>query len=487
MNYVLLKPGVISTEFEKKIKNIFSSFKGFELQELQLCPMWKLQIGFNDRPDFIIVIGMFALIGLFVLIMSIFNYINLTIANASTRGKEVAIKKITGSNRNALIKQFLGESLILALLAAILAIILASLLLPVYNSIVNADIEFHLNQQYPLILLFMAFALLVGIGSGIYPAFIISSFPITDLFKRGLIKQGKNRINIRQVLVVIQFSISIFLICLSLFFLVQINYMTNKDLGFNKENLLYVKINASVKGKQFDDLRNRLLQNPEIVDASMSKNLPFVSLGGGMINCEGAAPDERISYRPNVVSYDFVDNMGLKIIQGRNFSRQLTSDIENACLINETALRCFNFDNPIGKRIKNNSLTIIGVVKIFQFKDMHNNIEPAVLTLASGEMNGEWSFAFRYSAGNRSKVRTLLESEFNHLFPNDPFEFHEMVEAFQNESTMKTYQVIKKSIVFFTLFNIFLAVMGLYGLVSFATIRRKKEISIQCRLVSENL
>lgn len=479
MTFLLLKPGVDAKSFESKIKNTFAEFKGLELQELQLCPMKLLHINFNNRPDLYIILGMFGVIGLFILVMSAFNYINLTIANASTRGKEVAIKKITGSNRGALVIQFLGESLIMVILASVLALLLAKMLLPIYNTIVNSAIEFDFLKQWPFVIAYAGIALFVGIISGIYPAFIVSSHCVNDLFNKGLFKQGKNRINIRHVLVSLQFAISVTLVCISLLFLFQINYMTNKNLGFDKENLIYVNITSSVTGKYFDDLRNRLLQNPEIIDASMSKNLPFVSLGGGMIDWEGAAPDEKISYRPNQISYDFVSTMGISIVEGRNFSREISTDVESACLINESALRCFNWDNPIGKRVNNNQWTVVGVVKDYIYKDMHNGVEPAVLRLTSGEMNGDWSFAIRYTAGSREKVTSILKNEFLSLFPNDPFEFHTMADAFQNEKTIKIYQTIKRSILFYTVFNIFLAIIGLYGLVRFTTLRRTKEIGVR--------
>jgi putative ABC transport system permease protein len=171
--------------------------------------------------------------------------------------------------------------------------------------------------------------------------------------------------------------------------------------------------------------------------------------------------------------------MGITILDGRDFSRQNSSDINSGCLINEAALKCFNWENPIGKRINNNQWTVVGVVKDYYYKDMHNQIEPAVLVLTSGEMKGEWSFAFRYTSGNREKAMMILESVFTQTFPNDPFEFHELAAAFHNESTIILYQSIEKSILFFTAFNIFLAIIGLYGLVSFATLRRTKEIGVR--------
>jgi putative ABC transport system permease protein len=479
MNYALLKPGVDYKVLEPKIKSLFKPFKYFEFEELQLCPMSMLHISFNGKKDFYIMLGMFGLIAVFILLMSAFNYINLTIANASTRGKEVAVKKLNGSKRKTLIIQFLGESIFQAFMASVTALFLVKLILPVYNAIVNTSIEFDPFYDWQLVLLILLLSLVIGFLSGIYPAFLISSNKVVDLFKKGMANQGSNGINVRRLLVSFQFAISIVLICLSLFFVMQINYMTTKHLGFEKQDLLYVKVSSSATDKKFDDLRDRVLRNPEIIDASMSKNLPFVNFSGGMINWEGSAPDERISYRPNEVSFEFVKNMGITLLDGRDFSRQNPSDIQSACLINEAALKCFNWDNPIGKRINNNKWTVVGVVKDYYYKDMHNHIEPAVLVLASGEMNGEWSFAFRYTSGSREKVKRILESVFAQVFPNDPFEFHDLAEAFHNESTIKLYQSIKRSILFFTFFNIFLAIIGLYGLVSFATLRRTKEIGVR--------
>jgi putative ABC transport system permease protein len=479
MNYALLKPGVDHKVLEQKIKNLFKPFKYFEFEELQLCPMSMLHISFNGRKDFYVMLGIFGLIALFILLMSAFNYINLTIANASTRGKEVAVKKLNGSKRKTLIIQFLGESIFQTFIASVFALILVKIILPVYNTIVNTGIEFDPFTNWQLVSLILLLSLVIGFISGIYPAFLISSHQVVDLFKKGMTNHGNNGINVRRLLVSFQFAISIVLICLSLFFVVQLNYMTTKHLGFEKQDLLYVKLSSSETGKKFDDLRERVLHNPEIIEASMSKNLPFVNLSGGMINWEGSAPDEKISYRPNEVSFEFVKNMGITILDGRDFSRQLPSDIHSACLINEAALKCFNWDNPIGKRINNNKWTVVGVVKDYYYKDMHNHIEPAVLVLASGEMNGDWSFAFRYNSGSREKARKILESTFAQVFPNDPFEFHDLAEAFHNESTIKLYQSIKKSILFFTAFNIFLAIIGLFGLVSFATLRRTKEIGVR--------
>ncbi len=479
MTYALLKPGVSYKTTESKIKNVFKGYKPLEYDELQLCPMSRIFLSFNGRNDYFIVLALFGLIGLFILIMSAFNYINLTTANSATRGKEVAIKKVCGSSRSLLIAQFLSETIILAMLALALAFLLAWFFLPVFSDIVEKQLELSLTNNRGFIGLTIAFALLVGFLSGIYPALVVSSHKIVSLLNGNPLGQGNEKINLKKVLVTVQFAISVFLILITLSFSLQIRYLSTRDLGFNKESLLFTRLSSSKHGITFDAMRDRLLHYPEILNASMSEHLPFVSYGGGMTNWEGAEPNEKISYRPNSVSYDFVKNMGITVIRGRDFSREFQGDFGQSCLINESAAKCFGWDNPIGKRINDNKWTVVGVVKDYFYKDMHNGVEPAVLFPASDEIYGDRSFAFRVDPLKEQIARSILTREFENTFPSDPFEFHDMSTAFRYESTFKIYHSVNSTILFFTVFNIFLAVIGLLGLVSFTVVRRTKEIGVR--------
>ena len=479
MTYALLAPGADPAEAESKIKYAYTEFEGRELEELELCPLSKIYLSFNGRNDYYIMLTIFGIIGLFILTMSAFNYVNFTIATASTRGKEIAVRKISGAERSSLTTQLQTETLLLSVLASFIALIAVNQLLPLYNTFVNSGIRLDLASDWKTVALLISASIFVGLISGIYPARVISSRNVVKLVKEGMFSNTGSKFDIKKVLVTLQFTISIFLICLTLFFVVQINHMLRMDLGFDRNNLLYAKLSTEQADRNFNQLRSRLLQHPEILNASMSSTLPFVNMRGGMLNWEGGEPDDKILYRGNWVTYDFVENMDLEIMQGRDFSEDFPADTINSCIINEAALRCFGWDDPIGKKINDKKWIIIGVVEDYHLSDIHNQIDPAVLLLSDGRLSGNLTFAFRYSNGNLEKVREILTSEFNVAFPIDPFEFNSIETAIVNENSFKIYQTVKKSISFFSFFTILLAIIALLSMVSYSISRRTKEIGIR--------
>ncbi|TVR75650.1 MAG: FtsX-like permease family protein [Marinilabiliales bacterium] len=476
MTFVMLGEGAGREAAEAAVRDLFAGRDGMEMETLRLGALAGMRL--DSVPDYYNIIWIFGLIGVFILSMSVFNYVNLTIAGSSIRGKEIAIKKMSGCKRPGLILQFLGESVVVSVIGFAISIYLASLLLPFFNSIMGTAIDPNFFHDWRVTAILAAGAAGIGLLAGAYPAFLMSSNSIVNLFK-GEFKAGSDRIKLRKVLVLLQFSISVFLICLSLFFLVQVNHLTSKDIGFDRENMIYVQLTTPAEEICFEDFRSRLLQSPAILNASMSDNLPFVNFGGGMINWEGADPGTRVRYRPNSVSWDFVGNLGISLVDGRDFSRDYPSDVHNACLVNETAVRYFGWDNPIGKRLDNNRYTVVGVVADYHVMDIHNPLDPVVLTLAPGEMTGSRVYAFRYLPGYRDEAVGLLASEFSRVFPDDPFVIEELESAFMNENAYRSYQTVKKSVLLFTGFSLFLAVTGLLGLVSFSVLRRTKEIGIR--------
>lgn len=479
MTYALLNPGANAKQAEQKIKNLFSDYREIENEKLQMCSLSKVYLNFNDRNDYLIVLKLFTLIGIFILVMSGFNYINLSLAKASMQGKEVAVKKVIGSRRELLITQFLAETIAVSLGSLVFAFGIAWLLLPLFSNIVDKQLHLSLSKDWQFILASIAVAISTGILSGIYPALFLSSHKISTLFKGNLFNKKRESFSLKKALITFQFAISLFLIVLTLSFSMQIKYITHKDLGLQKEGLLYASISFPENELKFDQFRSRLIQHPEIKDVSVSKNFPFVNFGGGMTNWEGNDPDIKVLCRYNDVSYDYLDVIGAKLIAGRNFSPDFPGDVGKSCIINESAAKVFGWDNPVGKRINNNQLTIIGVVSNFIYQDMHNVIDPTALVLAPNSIKGDWIFAFRTNGDNEQKSKEILTAELTNTFPNDPFEIRDLTTAFDNERSFLIYHSVNKTLYFFTFLNILLAIVGMFGLVSFTVSRRIKEIGIR--------
>lgn len=479
ITYALLKPGISKTVAETKIRNLFEGYEDIKYEKLQLCPLSKVYINFNDRNDYLVVLKLFGLIGLFILLMSGFNYINLSLAQASMRGKEVAIKKVAGSKKHQVVVQFLSETIGISVVALIFALALSKLFLPVFNNVVDKHIMFNLSTSWGLFIILFLVAIVTGLLSGLYPAMFMASNKIVSLFKGNFFSGQRNAFGLKKALVTFQFAISLFLIILTASFTMQIKHIANKDLGFKQEGLLYSVINISDNQVQFEQFRNRLAQHPEIVDISISKNFPFVSQGGGMTNWEGGNPNEKITCRFNRVSSNYLSVINSPLVAGRNFSADFGGDEGHSCIINEAAAKCFGWDNPIGKRINDNRLTVVGVVRDFIYHDMHNPIEPTVLTLAPKAIIGNWTFAFRIHSANINAPKAAITTELSAAFPNDAFEICNFTTAFNNENSFRIYHSVNKSLVFFTILNVMLAIMGMFGLVSYTVARRTKEIGIR--------
>jgi putative ABC transport system permease protein len=481
MTYALLKPGQDYKTVNKKIRDLFKEYKNAETEKIFLCPLSRLYLSFNDRNDLIYILFMFRLIGIFILLLSSFNYINLNTATASVRSKEIGIRKAFGTSREVLIGQLLTESVILAWISLFLAFVLMEIVLPDFNRITGKAIEFSYAQQWPFVILTILIAILTGLLSGIYPAFFMASRKTINLFKGEFYRVRKEKISLRKVLVTFQYAIVVLLVILTLSFSLQIDYVMNKDLGFNKDNLLFISIRISRKDVNYEDFRNRILAYPEISDFSISKNIPLIDFAGKFVIPEGAG-EESVFVRDNMISFDFLKTMGMHLAEGRDFSRDFPSDPGKACIINEAALKSFGWDDPFGKTLTDqnkNKYEIIGVVQDFHQCDMYNTIEPSLLLLHTGSMFGEWTLSFRVSPGNIQKADKIIKKEMEEWFPNDPFELILYTTAFSQDSIIKIYETIQRTIRFFAILNIFLAIIGLLGLVSFTIFRRTKEIGIR--------
>jgi putative ABC transport system permease protein len=482
-NYFLLHEESSPSELEKKfipfLEKRFGKISNinFCLQPLRDIRLHSRNYGYDitsDKSD-ISYIYIFSAIALFVLIIACINYMNLTTARSSNRAKEVGMRKIIGATRLQLVKQFLGESVVLLFIAFIIAFALVSLVLPAFNSLVGSGfvIDFQ-NLLYILGLVFIA-ALMLGVFAGIYPSLFLSTFHPSNILK-GTVFLGLKKANFRRILVVVQFAISVVLIIGTLVIADQLNYCMSKELGFDREQVVVIPVRDYKTVNDFEVIKNRLLQNPEILSVARSSSLPGKTIGTGGFLPEGNTWYPRYSM---FVDYDFIPTMGMEIIEGRNFSRDFSADLEDAYIVNETAVKEFGWEQAVGKRLiwrgdRNRKGTVIGVLKDFHFKSLHQKIEPIIFHMLKG---GFSYMTIRTSAENVLGTVDAIKKNCEEFNPNIPFEFF-----FLDENMNRLYHLenrMEKVSGIFTFLAVFIACLGLFGLASFVAEQRTKEIGIR--------
>jgi len=477
-NYVLLKKGTDPKLVDAKIKDAFKKVKDMEKSTPYLHPLSKLHISPNSQADMIIGLGILSLAAILILILSGVNYVNLSLANSTERSREIGIKKVIGSSKKALATQFLAETVLHTFFATILALFVAQVSFPMLNHILNKNLDYSLWTNTPLLVFIGAVSLLVGVLSGLYPSFVISSYNPIKVLKGKLFSNGGSSVSVKKILVAAQFSISLFMLIVSFILYNHVDFILNKDLGFDSKNILYTEIN--VKDKQsFETVKNRLLQHPEIEGVTYSSTIPFVGNIGGYISWEGAAPDEKEMLSRNYVNYDFIPTYNLKLAYGRNFSKDYPADQE-ACIINETALKVFGWSDPIGKSITmyGKSYPVIGVVKDFHPFSVHNPIPTYVMFLNDNQIAGSTLLTVRFT-GDEPKAKAMVSKELESIFPNDPFEFKDFGVAFYLDLAISFWQSMKRMFMFFAVVTLVISTIGLFGLILFTVKRRTKEIGVR--------
>jgi putative ABC transport system permease protein len=483
--YVLTKPGTDIEALDKKIAGIYpdnhprkKDFKPY------LRPLSRLVISPTGNDDYLRAIYTYCIIAIFILILAAINYINHTTAYATIRAKEIAVRKVNGSNRFLLMVQFLSESVLFAVISFVIALVLVTFILPFFNQLVDRQMVLDFNGAGTYFFVLFCIVILVGLLSGLYPAFFMSSSKSISLLKGDIFKAKHVRGGIRKVLVTLQFYVSIALIIMTIFMTRQINFSMNKDIGFNQDNLLIAQFKNVKDSVSFENIKDKFLKYPIILDAAVSENIPFWGSDGMVTSWEGAQAGEKEDIRYNLVDYNYIKTVGLKIIDGREFSVDMPSDYNNSCIINETAWKRFGWKDPIGKYIEKGDNTkkwiVIGVVKDFHMYSIHMKIPPLLMELDAYDKIKSWmTFSFRIQPGTEKMAKAILEKEIAGIFPNDPFEVQAFKEYKNTDQTFKNYTIIRNTFLLFAMIIIFQTIFGLFGLVSFAIQRRTKEIGIR--------
>jgi len=425
-------------------------------------------------------IYIFTAIAMFILVVASINFMNLSTARSSGRAKEVGVRKVLGSYRRDLIKQFLTESMMFSLISLILALTIVWMALPVFNRFSEKSLALSGLSHWFMIRSIIGIALFIGLLAGSYPAFFISAFRPVNVLKDRL-KAGFKTGPFRSGLVVFQFTASIFLIIGTLVIINQLRFIQNKKLGFDRDQVLILE-NADLLGNQARVLKNEMLKHPQFVKATVTSYLPVPSGRRYMsLFPEGESDSKKkLPISMWLVDCDYVETLGMKIVEGRDFSKEFATDTE-AAIINQRAAQHFGFESPLGKTLrcptssrKNlESYTVIGVVEDFHFESLRNKIDPLVLCI--GQSNG--LISFRVQTKNMAGTIDLLRTTWKKFLPDEPFSYSFMDERFENvyRSEMRIGQIFG----IFAGLAIFIGCLGLFGLASFAAERRTKEIGIR--------
>jgi len=429
--------------------------------------------GFEPNGD-IKYVYILSSIALFVLIIACVNFMNLSTARSSGRAKEVGLRKVMGTYRIDLIKQFLTESTVLSFISLIVGILIVLAVLPAFNQLSGKGLAGKDLGNGIMLGGFAGIALLTGLLAGCYPAFVVSAFrPVTIL--RGRLKDSLKTGHLRSGLVIFQFIASILLIISTLVIFSQLRFIQNKKIGFNKEQVLVVN-NTSPLKNQIQTFKNEMLKNPNITKATVSAYLPVPSSRlYSSVKAEGDTSDKPgppITVFP--VDHDYIDTLEMKIVEGRNFTQEYLTDSE-AVVVNHAAVRHFSWDDPLEKTLKFEGKTykVIGVVEDYHFESLRNQIKPVILYL--GDSRGRISF--RIKTENIAGTIEALKRTWKEFLPDEPFDYF-----FFDDKFFSLYQaelMMGKIFGIFSGLAIFVASLGLFGLAAFTAEKKTKEIGIR--------
>jgi putative ABC transport system permease protein len=461
-------------DFEKSGNSMHISLT--PLTAIHLLSNIKDELGTNGSIQYVYI---FSAIAIFILLIACVNFMNLSTARSSNRAKEVGVRKVFGSLRNNLIMQFLAESVFVSLLSFLLAIGTVLLLLPLLNQLAGKHISILLLLNPAMLSAVLFLMIIVGLIAGSYPAFFLSSFRPIEVLK-GKLSGGFRGSAIRNALVVFQFSISIILMIGTVVIFNQLNYIRNKNLGFDKDHVLVLQNTYAVNTQVF---RRELLQMPGVKNATITGFLPVSGNRGeqGFVTSPVFDGKNFTIMQQWPVDENYIPTLQLHLLSGRNFSSDISSD-SDAVIINEAAAKLFGVGSPVNKKLyeikdlatgRLLSNTVIGVISNFNFNSLHEQVTPLVLKLYPE--NG--SIAIRINTADISGLLSQIKAKWKTMAPSEPFSY-----SFLDDDFNKQYSAEQRTgtiSLIFSALAILIACLGLFGLVTYAAEQRTKEIGIR--------
>ena len=486
--YLLLPGGLDVKAFETKIQGMYeahmkSIFGPLNINiEYILEPIRKIHLYSTNAAEpeptgSISYVYIFAIVAVFLVLIAAMNYMNLATARSTQRAREVGLRKVVGSRRSLLIMQFLSESVLLTLISLIISIILLLVLLPRFNTLAGKSFDIGILLS-PAVLISVFLVIVVsGIIGGSYPAFFLSRFsPVTVL--KGEITQGSAGALFRKILVIIQFTISVAMIVCTMVVFRQLNFLKEKDQGFNQENVLSLQLNNQQMINKYPVLKQLLLKNEDIKYVT-STNTPMGEGSGKVIfNMETDQGMAQRGINFAVVDHDFIDALEIKIVEGRDFQLDMPSDTLTGVVVNETLVKRMGWSDPIGKRAEVGDEStvrarVIGVMADYHQTGMYNEIES--LLLVYRERNN--IVYVKLGGNNTEQTLSFIENTWKEVFPDQPYSYTFLKERFNRQFEADE----KRGLIFtmFTILAILIACMGLFGLASYMVEQRTKEVGIR--------
>ncbi len=490
--YILLKEGVTRESVEAKFPDIVKNhvFKGYNYDEMvdennfweyYLQPLGEIHLTSdlngefeaNGNENYVVI---FTIIAFFIILIAVINYMNLSTARSAGRSKEVGVRKVVGSFRFDLIKQFLTESILSSTISVLAALLIVQLMLPAFREFTGREALAIPYFEDPLIIPgLLLLSLIIGILSGLYPAFFLSSFrPITVLTNKN---SSSNRHSIlRNTLVLVQFSISIFLLIGTIVVWRQLNFLQDSKLGYDKEHVVVLK-NTKFLGNESKAFKKSLTNNPSIISVCGSSSLP----GFGFNNWGFAAGEEKENITLNIYfgDYEFLNTLKFEMKEGRYFSEEFGTDT-SGIIINEATVKLMGWENPLGKIFNNGSgpMPVIGVVKDFHYESLHYDIRPGALLLLGDHTHmSERYISVRITPGNIAEKIEYINESWNKYANGIPFEYSFLDEDFNR--LYKNEAQTGRIFLIFSILAIFIACLGLFGMTAFMAELKTKEIGIR--------
>jgi putative ABC transport system permease protein len=481
-SYVLLSKGANYHEVVRKISNSINQYDPQPTKyAVGLQPLKKIHLYALNGTDPFVYVYIFSAVALFVLFIACINFMNLSTARSAMRAKEIGMRKVIGAARKDVIKQFFNESILLSFMALVIAIILVYFFLPLFNTIAEKQLTLDLTGNYKIGIGLAVIALITGLVSGTYPSLFLSSFQPVTIMKSSIAKGGKSHF-LRRALIIFQFTTAVILIISTSVILKQMRYIRALDLGFNRNHMITVSLDDDLLSK-YESVKQELLKNEDIINVSAANSLPLNIRNYNTVYWEGRGRDQAVMIPFVCVDYDYFETFNMKMIQGRSFSREYSTDMQNY-IINETALKMTGYEDPIGKMYatvkdrkdsKNDKGILIGVVKDFHGTSLHNEIQPIIFFLY--DMLPKRQLVVKINPSNIPSTIEHIQSTLATFSPDFIFEYRFLDDEFHRMYMREAN--LQKLLEYFTFLAIFISCLGLFGLASFMSEQRTKEIAIR--------